>query len=623
MKKFLVVVMLAVMCVPCNAAGGGGVKVSAVCDNGTFNGVLSSDNVITWLGVPYAKPPVGSLRWKAPQAPEASTAAFEADKFSAMPIQKVRETNPSSLMPQGEDCLYLNVWKASDDTAASRPVMVWVHGGSFRANGTAEPEWHGHKLAADNPEIMVVSVGYRLGLMGFIDFSEVSGGENFAESGNLGILDVLQSLKWLKANIASFGGDPDNITVFGQSSGSALISLLMTIPEAQGLFQRAILQSGAVSMSMARKSAAEDATELARKLLKLTGTTDMTGLMALTSKDLQNAANKLEGALNFPERDGVVLSEDVYSAFAANAGNYDILIGSNADEARYFLGAIGSVDLFGDYVTSAYVQLTDAMSRIPDYGEAMVGAAENFIALQGNVEPVWAYTEFLNDLLFRVPAIQMASSPARTGRTYMYYWNMPTAAPYLACHAVEIPFIFDLPNALIPSDFLNSAQGQGIRALVQSIWVDFAKDGVINGMAEYTASDRTTMVISPDAVPVSAVNDPLSTQRQLMTPLLALNFSGRDIINLVNAGGADEEADNTPTDNTPTDNTPTDNTPTDNTPVDNAPTDNTPTDNTPVDNTPADDTPTGVGSSGSGCETGMFAVMFLLPIIPVIIRKKG
>ena len=619
MKKFLVVVMLAVMCVPCNAAE----KVAAVCDNGTFNGVLSSDNVITWLGVPYAKPPVGSLRWKAPQAPEASTAAFEADKFSAMPIQKVRETNPSSLMPQGEDCLYLNVWKASDDTVASRPVMVWVHGGSFRANGTAEPEWHGHKLAADNPEIMVVSVGYRLGLMGFIDFSEVSGGENFAESGNLGILDVLQSLKWLKANIASFGGDPDNITVFGQSSGSALISLLMTIPEAQGLFQRAILQSGAVSMSMARKSAAEDATELARKLLKLTGTTDMTGLMALTSKDLQNAANKLEGALNFPERDGVVLSEDVYAAFAANAGNYDILIGSNADEARYFLGAIGSVDLFGDYVTSAYVQLTDAMSRIPDYGEAMVGAAENFIALQGNVEPVWAYTEFLNDLLFRVPAIQMASSPARTGRTYMYYWNMPTAAPYLACHAVEIPFIFDLPNALIPSDFLNSAQGQGIRALVQSIWVDFAKDGVINGMAEYTASDRTTMVISPDAVPVSAVNDPLSTQRQLMTPLLALNFSGRDIINLVNAGGADEEADNTPTDNTPTDNTPTDNTPTDNTPVDNAPTDNTPTDNTPVDNTPADDTPTGVGSSGSGCETGMFAVMFLLPIIPVIIRKKG
>ena len=143
MKKFFVCIMLLVVCVPCSAED----KVSAVCNNGTFNGVLSSDNVITWLGVPYAKPPVDSLRWKAPEAPAASTETFEANKFSAMPIQKVRDTNPASLMPQAEDCLYLNVWKTSDDTAASRPVMVWIHGGSFRSNGTGEPEWSGHKLA--------------------------------------------------------------------------------------------------------------------------------------------------------------------------------------------------------------------------------------------------------------------------------------------------------------------------------------------------------------------------------------------------------------------------------------------------------------------------------------------
>ena len=587
MKKFFVFIMLLAICVPCSAAD----KISAVCYNGTFNGVLSSDNVITWLGVPYAKPPVGSLRWKAPEAPEASTETFEADTFSAMPIQKVRESNLTSLMPQDEDCLYLNVYKASDDTAASRPVMVWVHGGSFRYNGTGEPEWSGHKLAADNPDIMVVSVGYRLGIMGFIDFSEVDGGENFAESGNLGILDVLQSLKWLKANISAFGGDPNNITVFGQSSGAALISLLMTIPEAQGLFQRAILQSGSVSMSMAKKSSSEDATQLAKKLLEITGKTDMTGLMTLSSKDLQNAAVKLDGALNFPERDGVVLSEDVYTAFAENAGNYDVLIGSNADEARYFLGAVGSLDLYGNYVSSAYDQLIYAMSQIPEYGEAMVYAAENFIALQGNLEPVWAYTEFINDLLFRVPAIQMASSRSGTGKTYMYYWNIPTVDPYLACHGIELPFIFDIPNALVPSDFLNSTQGQAIRTLVQkNVWVDFAKDGVIDidGMTEYTSQDRSTIVISSNATPISVVNDPLSAQRQLITPLLALNFSGRDIINLVSAGGTDENADDENNEDT----------------SDNA------------------DTPTGLGKSSSGCDVGMFSLIFLLPIVHVIIRKK-
>lgn len=583
MKKFLVFIMLLIMCGSCSAAD----KVPAVCYNGTFNGVLSSDNVITWLGVPYAKPPVGSLRWKAPQAPESSTNTFEADKFSSVPIQKVFDTNPVSLMTQGEDCLSLNIWKASDDNSvASRPVMVWVHGGSFRYNGNARPEWSGHKLAAENPNIMVVSVGYRLGIMGFIDFSEVNGGENFIESGNLGILDILQSLKWLKANIAAFGGDPDNITVFGHSSGAALVSLLMTMPEAQGLFQRAIIQSGSVAMSMAKKSSAEDATQLAKKLLEITGKTDMTGLMALTSQDLQNAAAKLDGALNFPERDGIILSEDVYTAFAENAGNYDILIGSNADEVRYFLGAIGSLDVFANYLSLTYNQLTDAMRQIPDYGETMANNAENFITLQGDIESVWAYTEFLNELLFRVPAIQMASSPARTGKTYMYYWNIPTADPYLACHEVELPFIFDLPSVLIPADFLNSTQGQAVRTLAQNIWVDFAEDGVINNAIEYTSSDRTTIVISPDAVPISAVNDPLSEQRKLITPLLALNFSGRDIINPISAGGEDTDTDN----------------------------------NQDVDDTDTDtDIPTGIRNSSSGCNAGIFSLIFLVLIMPIII----
>ena len=574
MKKFVVLVLLLlVFCVPCSAEN----KLSATCSNGTFEGFVSSD-VITWLGVPYAKAPVGSLRWKAPEAPDSSNGTFNAKKFSAMPIQKVRDGNIASQMPQDEDCLYLNIWKKSADVAP-RPVMVWIHGGSFRANGTGEPEWTGHKLAADNPDIMVVSVGYRLGLMGFIDFSEVRGGENFAQSGNLGILDVLQSLKWLKQNVGKFGGDPENITLFGQSSGSALISLLMTVPEAQGYFKRAILQSGSVSMSMPKD---KEAAKLAQSLLTLTGKTDMAGLMSLTSKDLQNASDKLDGALNFPERDGVVLtSGDIYTAFAENAGNFDLLIGSDANEVNYFLGASGmSLDIYSLYVSSAYAQITEAMKSIPVYGEEMFEAAENFIALQGDVEPVWAYSEFLNELLFRVPAIQMASSRTGSGKTYMYYWNIPSFIPLFgACHGSEIPYVLDVPGVLVPDAVLNTEQGQAVRALVQGMWVDFAKDGVIGSRTQYVSDDRTTIIVSSDAAVISEQKDPLPQQRQLITPMLAMGVSGREIINAMSAG---EDTDTEVPD----------------------------TDQNVIQ---------GVDSSSSGCNVGMFPFVLMLSVF--IVKK--
>ena len=623
MKKFLVFIMLLALCVPCSADD----STLAVCENGKFNGFISSD-VITWLGIPYAKAPVNALRWKAPQAPDESTETFEANKFSAMPIQKVSAANAVSQMPQDEDCLYLNVWKASDDTVASaRPVMVWIHGGSFRCSGTAEPEWLGNQLAADRHDVMVVSVGYRLGLMGFIDFSEVSGGEEFAQSGNLGILDVLQSLKWLKNNIAAFGGDPENITLFGQSSGSALISLLMTMPEAQGLFQRAILQSGSVSMSMARKSTAEDATQLAEKLLALTGKTDMADLMALSSRDLQNAADKLDGALNFPERDGVVLtSGDIYTAFAENAGSYDVLIGSNADEVRYFLGAIGSLDVYGTYVKSAYDRLVAAMSAIPEYGEAMVGAAESFIALQGDIAPVWAYTEFLNDLLFRVPAIHMASSRSGTGKTYMYYWNIPVhsaVSEYIgadigACHASEIPYILNIPGLLVPSLVLSSEQGQGLRTLVQNMWVDFAVDGEITDQTQYDTDSRTTIIISADTEVVSTKNDPLKEQRELMVNLLALNFSGRDIINLVSAGGTSEESGS---EGSGSEGSGSGGSGSQESGSQESGSEESGSEESGSEIASKD---IGVGTSGSGCNAGMSSLIFMLPLASVITitRKK-
>ena len=165
----------------------------------------------------------------------------------------------------------------------------------------------------------------------------------------------------------------------------------------------------------------------------------MAGLMDLTSTDLQAALTQLDGALNFPERDGVVLtSGDIYEAFVANSGSFDLFIGTAADEARYFIAAAGSLEAFAQYITLAYEQVAEGLNAVPVYGEQLLGAAENFIALQGDTDTVWAYSEFFNDLLFRGPAVTMAQ--AHAGNTYMYYWNIPSVIPgFGACHASEIP----------------------------------------------------------------------------------------------------------------------------------------------------------------------------------------
>ena len=545
MKRFCVCIALLMLCsmyvTAMQVEAAENSQTLAQCSNGIFNGFVS-DDVITWLGVPYAKAPTGSLRWKAPEAPEQSSGTFEADKFSAMPIQEVSQNSAASLMTQDEDCLYLNVWKASADSEALRPVMVWIHGGSFRANGTAEPEWLGNNLAADNPDIMVVSVGFRLGFMGFIDFSQVPGGSDFPDSGNLGILDVLQSLKWIRENISAFGGDPDNITLFGQSSGASMVSLLMTMEEAQGLFKRAIIQSGSVAMSMPKSEAGD----LAQALLTVTGKSDMAGLMSLSTAELKTAASnaKITSVLNFPELDGVSLtSGDIYEAFAKNAGNYDILIGSNADEVRYFLGAMGGdVNVFGGYLSTFFEGLTSTLSSTPG-GEVLLDLINQFIALQGDTEPVWAYSEFLNELLFRVPAVKMASSRTGSGNTYMYYWNIPSAASVLgACHASELPYVLNIPGILVPSVILNSERGQQVRQAVQGMWVDFAKDGVIDARSKYTADGLETIIISSDANIVSEAAAPKVEQIQLITPLVqVLRISGREIINSLSAGTTTEE----------------------------------------------------------------------------------
>ena len=494
----------------------------ASCTNGIFQGKVDG-NIFTWKGIPYAKQPVGSLRWKAPQAPEASGELYEAFMPAPTPIQHYSASNPVELMPaQGEECLALNIWN-NKLTKTLKPVMVWIHGGAFNSGGTANPDYDGQRFIEAHDDVILVSVGYRVGLMGFIDFvhSGIQGCLNFPDSANLGLLDVMQALRWIQENIASFGGDPENVTLFGQSSGATMVALLMSMPDSVGLFQRAITQSGAVSMT----SGVDDCLPLTKALVQITSADTMDKLMALSSQDLQAAAERLQAYTNFPERDGNTVAANPYEAFAANSANFDLLAGSNADEVDYLSLAMGAEN-FAEFVQTAFTQITEGIAQVDSDDAAR---AEQFVALYklkhedaGDTE---AAAAFLNDLLFRVPMLAEANTYA--GKNYVYYWEYPSGLPGIgACHALDIPYVLNHTAALAQFQI-----NQSLSEKVQAMWVNFAKTGNPSTSAvtwpEYNTSTQAAMIISETP---SVRNANLADQYALVSPLLKYGISGRELI---------------------------------------------------------------------------------------------
>ena len=296
----------------------------AIVENGVFVG-QSNDGVLSFKGIPYAKPPVGELRWHAPQRADSSDVIREAYYFGKSGIQTLSSSVRASYYKQGEDCLTLNVWTASD-TTRHRPVMVWIHGGSYGWGGTSDPLFEGHNFVKAHPEVILVTINYRLGLLGFLDLTQMEGGEDYAESGNLGLLDQVAALEWIQRNIAAFGGDASQVTIFGESAGGGSVSLLTVMPRARGLFQRAIVESGSVALSCTR----EDHKLLIGRLQKATGAQCVNDLMKLSESELMTINEGLNQYNCFPLRDGTILPLDPYAAYASGAAkDVDMLMGTN------------------------------------------------------------------------------------------------------------------------------------------------------------------------------------------------------------------------------------------------------------------------------------------------------
>jgi len=435
-QRILVLFMLCASCsfsgLAVESKGTGGVVVNTV--SGRVKGEIEK-GVLVFRGIRYSAPPLSSLRFRPPTSPTAWSDVRPVLGFAPACPQLV-ETDPTennnSVM--SEDCLAVNVWTPRADNE-KRPVMVWIHGGGFIESSARNTWYDGARLAGRG--VVVVTLQYRLGAWGFLELSEI-GGQEFAQSGNLGLLDQIAALKWVKENIAAFGGDPENVTLFGQSAGAGSVGMLMVAPAARGLFHKAIMESGTPKELNDKATAAE----VSRAYMKIAGVTNIKELQALTMTQMLDAERKLfETRFGYsafrPVMDGTVLDELPMQAIAKGHGtSVPILIGTNLDEVRFW-EALYDVPLEQKPESLLRKQLeglagSKADEVIETYRKADANYGESVIHLLG-------------DVLIRLPAIRFAEANSQRQPTYMYLFthrSMSDYKNYGSCHGMELPFVF-------------------------------------------------------------------------------------------------------------------------------------------------------------------------------------
>jgi para-nitrobenzyl esterase len=479
-------------------------QVAASTTAGRVAGRVEADGLKSFLGIPYVRPMLGEMRFAKPQPPQPWQGVYPALEFGPVFPQTFDKMEPSSLYFQDEDCLRLNVWTPALD-AAKRPVMVFIHGGGYIWGSSADPLYDGGNLARRG-DVVVVSFNYRMGALGYLDLSAV-GGDEFLDSGNLGVLDQVAALEWVRDNIANFGGDPANVTVFGESAGAGSVATLLAVKEAQGLFRRAIAQSGAIRITRSK----ERALEVTRRFMKLAGVSDIKGLKALSQTDFLSAEEKLikEAGLACdrlfgPVRDGRVVPEDPLKAIAGGcARGVDLLTGTTEDETRFWIKYEALLPYIPASITLSYTPDTkDWDTHIRDtiidrYKKKMPALRSGDVGLA-----------IATDFFFRMPQIHLAEAQADFGNTWMYLfaWDSPVESGlYGARHALELRFVFDNPDVDVgpnPPHALIDA--------MQDSWIAFAKTGNPNhaGLpfwSKYDKGRRATMIFNEEC---KVVDDP-------------------------------------------------------------------------------------------------------------------
>ena len=481
---------------------------------GVVHGSMA-EGVATFKGIPYAAPPFGPNRFQPPRPAEPWDGVREALTYGPTAPKAPYVPPFDVLIPEptipGEDCLNLNVW-TPDLGPARLPVMVWMYGGAFRNGSSAVPTYDGTRFARAG--VVCVTINYRLGADGFLSL-----GDGIA---NLGLLDQVAALTWVQENIAAFGGDPTNVTIFGESSGAVCVATLMTMPRATGLFRRAIAQSVS-DYAIAPATAQRIGHYLAEKL-GVEPTRQAIGAVPIPR--LVQAQQELggemfrnpdparwgEAAANLmpfePVIDGDLLLARPIESMAAGAGaNVDVLVGSNADEYRLFLVPIGTINAVNEEMLSRAVAA---------YGLPVTEALATYRATRQDATPGDLLAAIRTDWFYRIPAIRMAEAHAKpgAGATYMYEfaWQPPTFEGRLgACHALEFPFVFDNLDKAGYQVLMGTNPPQQVANAMHAAWVAFATGGD-PGWPQYDLKRRATMRFDTTS---ELVEDPRPAERVL------------------------------------------------------------------------------------------------------------
>ena len=442
-------------------------SLAVKCINGTFVGRKHGD-VIAYKGIPFVgKQPVGELRWKAPVDIVPDDGVYEAYYNAKSPCQGVDPMQIASLYAKGEDCLHLNVWRAEGATTGKKPVMVWIHGGAFEVGGTVEPREEGCNFVRENPDVILVSIEYRLGVFGFLHLSHLPDGKDYPDTQNLGLMDQMMGLKWVHENIAAFGGDPDNVTIFGQSAGGCSVSLLPLIQGSHQYFQKVIIQSGSPVFTRST----EEAIACTNELMDSLGCKTVADLRKVDVEKLVGTASKLLGLRVWAERDGSLLPQNPYDAYANGAAkDLTILQGCNKDEVGYFIYGIGleGWDAFG---AERYAR---KLTQLTKEEQALV---ESFCKEAKDVSPEYSSTNRLFDqIVFIAPLFRLLENQTTAGgKTYAYYFTAESSLPLMKSgHAVELSTVFNHPEetAVTGRQF-----DETFSKTMRRMWVQFAKTG--------------------------------------------------------------------------------------------------------------------------------------------------
>ncbi len=427
----------------------------------------TDSNTFIFRGIPYAEPPINNLRWKSP-IPAKKNLKIDARQFKPACMQdryntdwyhnviKAFGSDPSlfeHVNSISEDCLYLNIWTKSLETSARKPVMVWIHGGNDTAGWSYEPDYIGHNLS--NKDVVVVSIGYRLNIFGFFKHPNMS-----KQTGNFGLEDQILSLQWLKENIKYFGGDPNNITIFGESAGGAHISYHLVSPASEGLFEKAIIQSGGYNLvSPYSLLDIQEAYNFAKEATDIISPNNFEALRNIDSKRLLDVS-KAMGYPFHPIIDGNLIEKQILNIYSrGNLNKVDLIIGSNKNEEYLYI----------DKEMSLEDLIKQIKERNPD-------KADKIISLLDLSDIPLASDRVGTNQLTACPSIFIARQMTKSGnKVYQYLFSKQRikSENILSYHGAEIPYVFSTHDAYLPT----TNNDLKLTDSIMNYWTQFAKKG--------------------------------------------------------------------------------------------------------------------------------------------------